>query len=164
MRRIAVTGHRTLDPGTRRLVRRGLGRVLARETRPIVGLTCLADGSDQIFAQLVVDAGGSIEAFIASERFTDTLPPTSRRRHLRLRALAAAVYVVGGAYPTPASYMRAGRMMVDRADAVWAVWDGEPARGPGGTADVVAYARERAIPVEVIWPAGAINKAAAGWK
>jgi hypothetical protein len=36
-----------------------------------------------------------------------------------------------------------------------AVWDGLPARGYGGTADVVAYARQHGKPVHVIWPAGA---------
>lgn len=28
-----------------------------------------------------------------------------------------------------------------------ALWDGAPARGPGGTAAIVAYARERGLPV-----------------
>jgi hypothetical protein len=41
----------------------------------------------------------------------------------------------------------------DRTDD--AVWDGLPARSYGGTADVVEYARQRNIPVQVIWPAGA---------
>jgi hypothetical protein len=36
-----------------------------------------------------------------------------------------------------------------------AVWDGKPARADGGTADVVADARERGTPVRVIWPNGA---------
>jgi len=35
------------------------------------------------------------------------------------------------------------------------VWDGQPARAYGGTADVVAYAREHGTPVRVIWPPGA---------
>lgn len=38
--------------------------------------------------------------------------------------------------------------MVDKADELYAVWD-------GGTADVVAYAREHGTPVRVIWPDGA---------
>jgi len=43
--------------------------------------------------------------------------------------------------------MAASRLMVDAADELFAVWDGQPARGHGGTADVVAYARERGKPV-----------------
>jgi hypothetical protein len=46
-------------------------------------------------------------------------------------------------------------LMVDEADELYAVWDGKPARSYGGTADVVAYAREHGTPVRVIWPDGA---------
>jgi len=51
--------------------------------------------------------------------------------------------------------MAASKLMVDEADELYAVWDGKPARGYGGTADVVAYAREHGTPVRVIWPDGA---------
>ncbi|MFH9861330.1 hypothetical protein [Streptomyces sp. NPDC017202] len=36
-----------------------------------------------------------------------------------------------------------------------AVWDGKPARGYGGTADVVAYAERTGVAVRVLWPDGA---------
>jgi hypothetical protein len=45
--------------------------------------------------------------------------------------------------------------MLDHADRLFAVWDGKPARGYGGTADVVTEARNRGMPVRVIWPDGA---------
>ena len=45
--------------------------------------------------------------------------------------------------------------MLATADRLLAVWNGQPARGPGGTADVAAYAGSRHIPVTVVWPAGA---------
>jgi hypothetical protein len=51
--------------------------------------------------------------------------------------------------------MAASRAMLDKADRLFAVWDGEPARAYGGTADVVTEARQRGIPVTVIWPKGA---------
>jgi hypothetical protein len=42
-----------------------------------------------------------------------------------------------------------------RIDELWAVWDGQPTRGYGGTADVVALARQRAGPVTVFLSEGA---------
>ena len=51
--------------------------------------------------------------------------------------------------------MAASKLMVDEADELYAVWDGKPARGYGGTADVVACARDKHLPVRVIWPPGA---------
>jgi len=51
--------------------------------------------------------------------------------------------------------MAASKVMIDAADELFAVWDGKSARGHGGTADVVAYARHQGKPVRVIWPDGA---------
>jgi hypothetical protein len=51
--------------------------------------------------------------------------------------------------------MDAGRRLVDDADEIIAVWDGKPARGYAGTADVVRYAISRGRPIHVIWPPGA---------
>jgi hypothetical protein len=57
--------------------------------------------------------------------------------------------------PTEEAFWSAGRYVVDHADQVLAVWDGQQAGGLGGTADVVAYARAKRKPVTRIWPAGA---------
>ena len=57
--------------------------------------------------------------------------------------------------------MEASQAMLDRAERLFAVWDGKPARGYGGTADVVAEARSQGIPVTVIWPEGASRDQAA---
>jgi hypothetical protein len=45
--------------------------------------------------------------------------------------------------------------MVDRRDLLIAVWDGQPARGHGGTADVVQAAKDHRIPIQIIWPQNA---------
>jgi len=45
--------------------------------------------------------------------------------------------------------MEAGEKIVEEADIVVAVWDGKPAAGLGGTADIVEYARELEKPL--IW-------------
>ena len=37
--------------------------------------------------------------------------------------------------------------MVDRCDALIALWDGEDPRGQGGTAEIVAYAQENGVPI-----------------
>ena len=44
---------------------------------------------------------------------------------------------------------------------MFAVWDGQPARGYGGTADVVNEAHRRGLPVTIIWPDGANRDEAA---
>ncbi|EDY51731.1 hypothetical protein [Streptomyces clavuligerus] len=57
--------------------------------------------------------------------------------------------------PTPQARQAGNELLVDRCDELVAVWDGLPARGFGGTADAVAYARRTNTPVTVLWPEGA---------
>jgi hypothetical protein len=46
--------------------------------------------------------------------------------------------------------------MLDASDRLIAVWNGRETGGVvGGTAEIVAAARRRGIPVERVWPAGA---------
>jgi len=54
-----------------------------------------------------------------------------------------------------AAHMDASIRMIERADELVAIWDGQPARGYGGTADVVHAAHDRQVPVIVVWPDGA---------
>ena len=49
------------------------------------------------------------------------------------------------------SYARVGQYIVDHCDVMVAVWDGLPARGRGGTAEIVQYALEQNRPVIRIW-------------
>jgi hypothetical protein len=48
------------------------------------------------------------------------------------------------------AYLAGGLALVDDVDVLVALWDGEPSRGRGGTAEVVQYARDTGTPVEWI--------------
>ncbi len=48
------------------------------------------------------------------------------------------------------AFLAAGRWLVEHVDHLIAAWDNQPAHGVGGTADVVAYARERNLPNTII--------------
>jgi hypothetical protein len=154
-RRIAVSGHRGLPGPTADLVGGAIRGVLAEAGPDVTGISCLADGADLIFARAVTELGGSLEAIIPAGRYRDGLPADSRPEYDRLLAKAAVVRRLPFTESTSESHMAASKLMIDAADELYAVWDGQPARGYGGTADVVAYARERGKPVHVIWPSGA---------
>ena len=47
------------------------------------------------------------------------------------------------------AYAAANQVMLDHADLLVTVWDGEPARGLGGTAEIVAQVQARGKPV--VW-------------
>ena len=48
------------------------------------------------------------------------------------------------------AYKRVGEYVVDHCDILVALWDGQPSRGTGGTAEIVAYARKRGKSLIVI--------------
>jgi hypothetical protein len=153
--RIAVSGHRGLPPETGRLVDKAVRAALARLERPVTGLSCLADGADQIFACAVLDHGGQLEAIIPAAEYRTGLPSEVHARYDHLLDRALSVHQLPFAESTSEAHMAASQFMLSSADQLWAVWDGQPARGHGGTADVVAHARSEGVPVQVIWPAGA---------
>jgi len=155
MHRIAISGHRGLPAPTARLVDQALRAALAERAPDVTGLSCLADGADQIFARAVTDLGGALEAVIPAAQYREGLPADSHPGYDDLLAKATAVHRLPFTASTPESHMAASKLMVDEADELYAVWDGQPARAYGGTADVVAYAREHGTPVRVIWPDGA---------
>ncbi|MGW1171379.1 hypothetical protein [Streptomyces sp. NPDC002550] len=61
----------------------------------------------------------------------------------------------GIAESTSQAHQAGSEILVGLVDELIAVWDGKPARGYGGTADVVAYAKRTGVPVRVLWPEGA---------
>lgn len=155
MTRLGITGHRGLPEQTESLVEHELGELLERLDSEIVGLTSLADGADQIFARLVVEAGGQLEVIVPAEQYREGLPTECHPTYDSLFAQAREVLRLPYVESTSESHMAASALMLERVDRLVAVWDGQPARGYGGTADVVDRARENAVPVDVVWPAGA---------
>lgn len=57
------------------------------------------------------------------------------------------------------AYEAANSVLLERADRLVAVWNGEPPTGKGGgTADTVLEARTAGVPVDRIWPDGAARR------
>ena len=155
MYRIAISGHRGLPVPTARLVDEAIRAALAGGAPDVTGISCLADGADQIFARAVTELGGTLEVVIPAAQYREGLPADSHPGYDDMFAQAAVVHQLPFTESTSESHMAASKLMVDEADELYAVWDGKPARAYGGTADVVAYAREHGTPVRVIWPDGA---------
>jgi hypothetical protein len=84
--RIAITGHRGLPDATEQLVDRALRGELARDStgNSLIGISCLADGADQIFARAVLDVGGQLDVIIPAIRYRDGLPGTAQTNYDRL--------------------------------------------------------------------------------
>lgn len=155
MTRIGISGHRGLPQATADLVKQALRKELARYGSGITGISSLADGADQFFARTVVDQGGHLEVIVPAARYREGLPAASHAEYDDLFGQAIKVHRLDFTESTSESHMAASELMISMITELIAVWDQQPARGYGGTADVVAHAREHGRPVRVIWPAGA---------
>lgn len=154
--RIAITGHRGLPDDTSRLVEDAIRAELASyPARYLVGISCLADGADQLFARAVLDHGGQLEVVVPATEYRDGLPQGARPSYDELLKRASDVYRLDRRVSDAEAHMNASALMLASAERLLAVWNGEPARAFGGTADVVALAEQRGIDVTVIWPTGA---------
>ena len=152
--RFGVTGHRILPPSIVDRVVEHWNRVLPASAH-LHGVSNLADGADQIFATQVLAAGGTLEAVLPCADYAGSLVAAeSRARFEDLRRAAASVITMPYPGPSEDAFLAAGQALVDRCDHLFAVWDGRPARGLGGTADIVGYARARGVPVTVLWVEG----------
>jgi hypothetical protein len=155
--RVGITGHRGLPPETERLVDKALREFLATlDDADLVGITSLAGGADQLFARAILDLGGGLEVVVPAARYRDSLDPGAEQGgYDELFPLAQHVVRLPFRESTEESHMAAGQHVVETSDLIVAVWDREPARGHGGTADIVENARACDRQVEVIWPPGA---------
>lgn len=156
MTRIGCTGHRNINPATRRNIAAAITAFLTAEaSNELVGLSSLAEGADQLFALAVLAAGGQLHIVIPSQNYERSFQSErARRTYTALLNLADSSNILAFDTPSEDAYLAAGCDVADRCDVLLAVWDGRGAAGKGGTADIVAYARERNIDTHVIWPPG----------
>jgi hypothetical protein len=151
--RIGITGHSNLAPDTVPLVADALRDVLTRAEHPVVGVTCLARGADQVFTRAVLELGGQIEVVLpASDYRARKVKPENAAEFDDLIGQAATVTTMPYETSNRDAYMAASERVLTTVDAMVAVWDGKPSDGHGGTGDVVAAARKRGLPVTVVWP------------
>lgn len=165
---IGITGHRRLDPGVEPVLAAGISAVLARVKADVARIaeqqserfaaappqltmiSGLAAGADQIAAEAALALGYRLAAVLPFEagRHGASMAPADGARMAALLARADDVWVApAGAVPDEDAYVLAGDVTVAGCDLLIAVWDGEPERGPGGTAFVVAEAVRRGVPV-----------------
>jgi hypothetical protein len=113
--------------------------------------TPLASGADQIAAICARSSGYFVRALLPFEPsdYREDFAPGEELDSFE-QALEAADEIValpGERSDLEAAYVLVGESLVGTADLMIAIWDGEEARGPGGTANVVEMALKNSVPV-----------------
>ncbi len=153
---VGFSGHRVLADvaGVGRAVTSVLEEMRKEAPGDWIALSSAAAGADLIFVRSALDLGLGWEAFLPlplvdferdfpAEEWVEVRALLARAEHLEVAAEPGS---------REEAYLSGGFEIVNRCDVLLVVWDGQPARGKGGTADVVAYARAMKRPIVIINP------------
>ncbi len=156
--RLGVSGHQHLPPDSVAAIRASIRGVIRAAGPNALGVTSLAEGADQLFAAEVLAEDGALHVVLPSHKYEEAFAsPAAAQDFRRLLGQARTVEILNFDAPSEAAYLAAGLRVVCLCDHLVAVWDGLPAHGSGGTADVVEYARRLGRPVSIVWPQGAVR-------
>lgn len=138
---IGITGHQNLD---KHLANGWLKKQLYAEIAVIPKIICayssLAVGADQLFAEVVQQNNIDLIAIVPCDNYIQTFKYAQQKTYRTILELCSAVEVLGYQRPSEQAFLRAGQVVADRSDILFAIWDGKPAKGTGGTAEIVKYA------------------------
>ncbi len=166
---IGVTGHRLerlgdldtgpLDAAITTVLKRIQSAADGNGAPTLVMISSIADGADSIAARAALSRGWALDVvlpFSAEDYAGDFADGPARTAFEQERASARSVFELPGKRDADGdaavAYERAGRVVLTQSDILIAVWDGEPLRGRGGAAQIVAEAVAAGIPVVRIDP------------
>lgn len=148
--RIGLSGHQQLgDEATIGFVSQQLHDLLATyrqkasdKGQEIVACSALAMGADQLFVRIALDVGIPVEAIIPCAKYAEIFSTAEalNEYHCLLNS-CQDVHSLPFEVCSEDAYLAAGHWIVDHSDLVILAWNGYPAAGKGGTADIASYAR-----------------------
>lgn len=151
---VGFSGHRTVaDPaGVARVIGAELAALRRETAGEWVALSSVAAGSDQLFVTQARSLGLSWHAILPLPKaeFARDFSAAEWPVVESLLAQAEHTRVITENGSRDDAYLDCGMETVNGSDVLLAVWDGQPARGKGGTAEIVAYAQSLGKPVIVI--------------
>jgi len=171
--RIGVTGHIGLDPDTTKMnaLLGGVAEVITYLERVFpnsdwIVISSLAMGADRLLTEALLTQRGSrlvavlpmpqneyAKDFGATDDLRIDPVGAARRQEFYdwLKERAVEVIELPLAPTREKSYQKAGFFIADHCNVLMAVWDGLPAQGTGGTAEVVHRAVSVGKPVCHVW-------------
>lgn len=159
--RIGVSGHRTVTaalPGLTGEISKAveyIAQKLAVSTDvPLTVVSSLAEGADRVVADEILRRDGALLEVVLplppDEYNADFETGESKADFSRLLARDGRYDLMRTATSREHAYELAGQAVVDRSDVMIIIWDGEPSRGQGGTAEIREYALRWRRPVVLI--------------
>jgi Flp pilus assembly protein TadB len=130
-----------------------LDRLASRQVN-IAVVSSAASGSDTLFIESATRRGWPMFLILpfARQRFREDFSAAEWARVEPALVSATDVHELAAMDSDEQAYLEAGVLTAEQCDVMIAVWDGQAARGPGGTGDIVAHARALQKPLIIINP------------
>lgn len=153
---VGFSGHRQIDrpAAVKQAIAAELESLSRQADGEWIALSSVAKGADQLFVEAARGLGFSWHAILPLPKpdFALDFLPAEWKFAERMLEQAEHVRIIAENGAREDAYLDCGMETVNGSDVLLAIWDGEPARGKGGTADVVDYARSLGKPIVVIHP------------
>lgn len=158
---VGFTGHRSKFDAdrVRAALKQVLGDIVARAAAQggrAELCASVAEGTDMICVEVARELGMPVHLLLPleeSEFAKDFSSPEIWERAQAQLTLARqrpgcdTVQLIQGEPTRPECYCNQAAHLLEVADVLVAVWDGQPARGPGGTAEIIGQAEVIGVPV-----------------
>jgi len=152
---IGFAGHRSVSDQARAkaTIRQELDNMASMLNGELIGVCSAAAGADLLFLEACGEAGYKTIVLLPfpRERFAqDFEVPAEWQRACALMDAAHWCEVSPGNEDAPAAYHVVAREMLEIADRMIFLWDGQAPRGLGGTGETVMETKDRGIPARII--------------
>lgn len=157
-KKLGITGHQNIPKEAIKFIQDGIKNFVLQIGCDVVGVSSLAAGSDQIFAEIIINLGFKLHVIIPSNKYESTFSdPKVLEKFNSLFDKAMIKEELDYSEPSEEAFLNAGYHVVNESDILLAIWDGQKAQGKGGTADIVQYAKSKNKELFILWPEGAIR-------
>lgn len=141
--KVGLTGHQ--DIGSKSDVDWVKGSLIEQieKYKVSLGISCLAVGADQLYAEILHSRVIPFMVIIPSFGYEKTFnEKTELFKYNRLLLTAQEIVRMDFPYPSEDAFYAAGKEVVNQSDVMFAVWNGKKAKGLGGTGDIVNFAEQ----------------------
>ncbi|MDP9954987.1 hypothetical protein J2X97_000624 [Epilithonimonas hungarica] len=137
---LGITGHQSLESFDLDWIKLTIGNFIA-ENNVINGVSSLAIGADQLFCRELIKKKISYDVIIPCNNYISTFKTLEdSRSFIDLINMSKSTYTLDFDKPSESAFYAAGIEIVNKTTAMLAIWDGNPAKGLGGTGDIVEFA------------------------
>jgi len=155
---LGVTGHQDLESFNLDWITLAINNFL-KENDVVKGLSSLAIGADQLFCRQLIKKSISYDVIIPCNNYISTFKTVEdSRSFLDLSNMSKNTYTLNFNEPSETAFYSAGIEIVNKASEIIAIWDGRPAKGLGGTGDIVKIALQQKKSVYHINPVNEQSK------